>query len=110
MVKDICRVCGATGARFLSSNYNEHSNTRWLASYRCTGCGSAFIGNALDDAEVAGAYATIDGAAYYRETAAASAPEFGRAARGVAGLAPPFAAILDIGGGDGAFAHALSAH
>lgn len=104
-----CRVCGATDVALLCNNYNDHSRTRWLATYRCDACGSVFIGNRLDDSELAEAYATIDEAAYYGETAAASAPKFAKAARDLAGLAAPEAAILDIGGGHGAFVRALRA-
>lgn len=107
--KVACRVCGATDVGLLCKNYNEHSRTRCLATYRCAVCGSAFIGNTLDDAELAEAYATIDEAAYYGETAAASARKFAKAARDLAGLAAPEAAILDIGGGHGAFVRALRA-
>jgi len=107
--KVACRVCGAIDVALLCNNYNEHSRTRWLATYRCDACGSVFIGNTLDDGELAEAYVTIDEAAYYEETAAASAPKFARAARDLAGLAAPEAAILDLGGGHGAFVRALHA-
>lgn len=102
-----CRVCGARDGRFLCRNYNEHSATRWLDTYRCAACGSVFIGNALTDAELAEAYAGFDETAYYRETAEASRPKFEKAARDIAALAAPSGIILDIGGGHGAFVRAL---
>ena len=106
----ICRVCGSHRNRFLCATWNEHSATRWLDNYRCLDCGCVFIGNPLSPAELAGAYAVIDEAAYYRETAEASAPKFAAAARDLSALTEKSGAILDLGGGNGAFAHALDAH
>lgn len=104
-----CRICGSDRTRFVGRNRNEHSRAAWLDSFRCAVCGGVFIGNAIADAELAEAYASIDVAAYYQETAAASAPKFAKAAREIAALVPVSAAILDIGGGDGAFLRALKA-
>ena len=105
-----CRVCRSQRARFLCATWNEHSATRWLDNYRCPDCGSVFIGNALTPAELAEAYAAVNEAAYYRETAQASAPKFAAAARDLSALIGKSAAILDLGGGNGAFARALDAH
>ena len=91
------------------STFNEHSSTRWLDNYRCGDCGSVFIGNALTAAELREAYADLDEAAYYRETATASAPKFAAAAADLAALVGKDAAVLDLGGGNGAFARALDA-
>lgn len=102
-----CRVCGSRRSRFLCRNLNEHSATRWLGSFRCRDCGSVFIGNRVAADELTNAYAGIDYDVYYRETAQASMPKFAAAACDIARLAPPTAAILDIGGGDGAFLRAL---
>lgn len=102
-----CRVCRAAQGRFLSRNVNEHSDTRLLDSCRCAACGSVYIANAVTGTELEQAYASLDETTYYRETAAASAPKFERAARDVAGLAAPWAAVLDLGGGHGAFVRAL---
>ncbi|MCF8478535.1 MAG: class I SAM-dependent methyltransferase [Pseudolabrys sp.] len=103
----VCRVCGSRRGRYLCRTLNEHSASRWLDNLRCLDCGSVFIGNAISAAELAQAYATIDAGAYYRETAATSVAKFARAARDIAGLAAPSAALLDIGGGHGAFLRIL---
>lgn len=104
-----CRVCGSHRHHYLCRTLNEHSPTRWLDNYRCGDCGSVFIGNALTAAELREAYADIDEAAYYRETAQASAPKFAAAAADLAALVDKDAAVLDLGGGNGAFARALDA-
>lgn len=104
-----CRVCGWRTTRFLCRTPNEHSRTRWLDSFRCLECGSVFIANVISNEELSEAYGTIDAAAYYRETATSSARKFHAAAGDLAGLLEPSAAILDIGGGDGAFVRALHA-
>ncbi|MDO9411037.1 MAG: class I SAM-dependent methyltransferase [Pseudolabrys sp.] len=102
-----CRVCGSHRHVHLCRTANEHSATRWLDNYRCLACGSVFIGNALAPAELSEAYAALDEAAYYDETAQASAPKFAAAADDIAALVPRDAALLDVGGGNGAFARAL---
>jgi 2-polyprenyl-3-methyl-5-hydroxy-6-metoxy-1,4-benzoquinol methylase len=102
-----CRVCGSQRNHLLCRNRNEHSRTLWLDSFRCDACGSVFVGNEIAGAELAEAYAGFDHATYYRETAAASAAKFAKAAKDIARFAAPPAAILDIGGGDGAFLCAL---
>ena len=107
--KVACRICGAENSRFLCRNRNEHSRTTWLDSFRCADCGSVFIGNRIHSDELAEAYASLDVAAYYRETAVASTAKFAKAVDDIAGLAAPSATILDIGGGDGAFLRALKA-
>lgn len=104
-----CRVCGSHRHRYLCRTWNEHSPTHWLDNYLCLDCGSVFIGNTLSAAELAQAYAAVDEAAYYRETAQTSAPKFAAAARDISELAGNAAAILDLGGGNGAFARALAA-
>lgn len=104
-----CRVCRSQQSRFLCRNRNEHSRTLWLDSFRCAACGSVFVGNSIASTELAEAYASFDGAVYYRETAAASAVKFAKAADDIARLAAPTAAILDIGGGEGAFLRSLRA-
>lgn len=106
----VCRVCRSNRSRFLCATWNEHSATRWLDNYRCLECGSVFIGNALSQAELTEAYADVDEATYYRETAQASAPKFDAAARDLSALTEKAAAILDLGGGSGAFVRALDAH
>ncbi len=104
-----CRVCGGGGNSHLCQTFNEHSQTRWLENYRCNDCGSVFVGNQIQDRELAEAYASLDEAAYYAEVADASAKKFSGAARELAGLAGFSADLLDIGGGDGAFLRALRA-
>ncbi len=104
-----CRVCGSQRSSPLCRTLNEHSATRWLDNYRCGDCGSVFIGNAVTTAELREAYADVDEAAYYRETAQASAPKFAAAAAELAALVDKDAAVLDLGGGNGAFARALDA-
>jgi SAM-dependent methyltransferase len=104
-----CRVCGSTRSRYLCTTHNEHSETARLDNFRCRDCGSVFIGNAVSDEELARAYASLDEAAYYQETAEASARKFECAARDVLSIAAPSAALLDVGGGNGAFCRALAA-
>jgi SAM-dependent methyltransferase len=105
----LCRVCGSRRTAWLCRTLNEHSATRWLDNLRCLDCGSVFIGNAIDNAELAQAYATIDEAAYYAETAQTSAQKFAAAASEIAQVVAPSAALIDIGGGHGAFVRALAA-
>lgn len=109
MIASVCRVCGSDRNRFLYRNRNEHSRTEWLDSLRCEACGCVFIGNRIETVELSEAYASLDQEVYYSETAEASAAKFAAAARDIAGMAPLSAAILDIGGGDGAFLRALKA-
>jgi 2-polyprenyl-3-methyl-5-hydroxy-6-metoxy-1,4-benzoquinol methylase len=104
-----CRVCGSRRHHYLCRTWNEHSPTHWLDNYLCRDCGSVFIGNVLSAAELAQAYAAVDEAAYYRETAQTSTPKFAAAARDISELAGNAAAVLDLGGGDGAFARAVAA-
>lgn len=103
-----CRVCGARDARLLCQTYNEHSEARYLDHYRCGSCGSVFVGNRISPEELAAAYATLDERTYYEQTAASSAEKFNNAAQDLAALVPLDAEILDIGGGNGAFAKALA--
>jgi len=102
-----CRVCGSSRSKHLCKTLNEHSETRWLDNLRCNHCGSVFIGNRLSHDELAEAYATLDEARYYEETAKTSAAKFRETARELAGLAPLSAEIIDIGTGNGNFARAL---
>jgi SAM-dependent methyltransferase len=95
---------------FLCRTFNEHSRSQWLDNLRCTECGSVFIGNNVDAAELAEANRSIDATTYYAMTAEASAQKFNTAVRDLAMLVPLSAAILDIGGGNGAFARALYQH
>jgi SAM-dependent methyltransferase len=105
----VCRVCGSRNNAYLCRTFNEHSRTKWLDNFRCLDCGSVFIGNVISDEELAGAYSTVDEAAYYRETADASAPKFNKAAQDLSRVVSHSAEILDIGGGNGAFVRALRA-
>jgi SAM-dependent methyltransferase len=104
----VCRVCGAGDVRLLCQTANEHSRTHILDNYRCVRCGSVFIGNRIGPQELTAAYSTLDEQAYYERTAAASAQKFDRAAEDLAKLVPLDAEVLDIGGGNGAFARALA--
>lgn len=102
-------MCGSRCSRFLCRTPNEHSRTRWLDNFRCLDCGSVFIGNSISNDELTQAYGSLDEAAYYRETAQASARKFDGAADDLVCLLGPLAAILDIGGGNGAFIRVLHA-
>jgi SAM-dependent methyltransferase len=104
-----CRVCRSRDVAFLCETVNEHSRTRLLHHFRCRSCGSVFVGDDIGGDELAEAYDSFDEQKYYAETTQASGAKFAAVARDVAALAPHHAAILDLGGGNGAFIRALKA-
>ena len=102
-----CRVCGADGTRFLCVTHNEHSKQDQLSHYRCVTCGSVYVGNTIDNEELAQAYATLDEESYYREIESENRKKMTVAAEHLAQAVPLSAQVLDVGTGNGFFVRTL---
>ena len=100
-----CRVCGFHECVFLCG-------TPWkprqpLLHYRCKSCGSVFIGNPIDDSELAAAYSKLDTEAYYREIEKENRRKMDSAVTYLKAVLPTHANLLDIGCGPGLFLRLL---
>ncbi len=98
-----CRVCKSHQADWLCDTPNSHSATRVLSHFRCRDCGSVFVGQAVDHAELGVAYASLDSSAYYREITAENTRKMHDSIGDLVRLGCRGGALLDIGTGDGMF-------
>lgn len=102
-----CRVCSAPGVVYLCDTYNEHSKTTVLSHYRCTECGSVFVGNDVDNEELEVAYSTLDAEQYYEEIESGTRKKMATAIDRLKDLVPHDAAVIDVGTGNGLFVELL---
>lgn len=98
-----CRVCKSRRSTWLCETPNTHSPTQRLNHFRCGDCGSVFVGNAVDHAELAIAYGSLDNDAYYKEIGAENARKMHASIADLKGLGLQDKALIDIGTGDGMF-------
>ena len=103
-----CRVCGYNNAVHLCNTHNEHSHTTVLRHYRCVACGSVFVGNHIDGAELGIAYSTLDTHKYYEEIERENRKKMATAIKHLKELIPQSSSIIDIGTGNGLFVEMLS--
>ena len=101
-----CRVCGFHECVFLCATPWEFPEQP-LLHYRCKSCGSVFIGNHIDDAELAAAYSKLDTEAYYRQIENENRKKMDSAAMYLKRVLPTHASLLDIGCGPGLFMRLL---
>ena len=102
-----CRVCGNAGISYLCDTFNEHSQTTVLSHYKCSHCGSVFVGNDVDGDELGIAYSTLDSGAYYAEIESENRKKMATAIRHLQTLGDRDTAIIDIGAGNGLFTELL---
>lgn len=98
-----CRVCKSRNVTWLGETKNTHSPTSTLKHFRCRDCGSVFVGNAVDYAELAIAYGSLDSNAYYREICAENARKMRDSINDLLRLGLRDKSVVDIGTGDGMF-------
>ena len=98
-----CRVCSADDVSWLCDTPNTHSATTPLNHYRCAACGSVFVGNQVDHAELGVAYGTLDSDTYYREIADETRRKMCSAIADLRALRRQSGALIDIGTGNGMF-------
>lgn len=98
-----CRVCKSPAARWLCDTDNGHSPTTRLSHFRCSDCGTVFVGNAVDHAELAIAYGSLDNDSYYEQIHAENARKMRSSIADLLRLGLRDKALLDIGTGDGMF-------
>jgi len=103
-----CRICNSTNTNYLCSVFNEHSKTTKLDIYRCVDCGSVFVGNAVDSAELGIAYSTLDSKKYYEEIESENKKKMIDAIRDLKKLVSGSSEIIDIGAGNGFFIELLN--
>ena len=96
-----CRVCGSDECVFLCSTPWEPEQP--LLHYRCKSCGSVFIGNHLDNSDLAAAYSKLDTEAYYRVIEKENRRKMDSAVTYLKAVLPTHANLLDIGCGPGLF-------
>jgi 2-polyprenyl-3-methyl-5-hydroxy-6-metoxy-1,4-benzoquinol methylase len=104
---EYCRVCTATGIVYLCDTYNEHSKTTSISHYRCSACGSVFVGNNVDSEELGVAYSTLDSKKYYDEIKSENIKKLNTASAYLTNVLPHDASIIDVGTGDGLFVEVL---
>jgi len=102
-----CRVCGSANTVYLCDTYNEYSKTTIISHYRCTECGSVFVGNNVDSEELGVAYSTLDSKKYYEEIEAENRRKMASALGHLKALVPQDHSIIDIGTGNGLFVELL---
>lgn len=102
-----CRVCGTVDVRFLCDTANESGRQKILHHYRCGACGSVFVGNVIDEEELAIAYSTLDVDTYYHEIERENAKKMDAAIDHLKRELPLSASIIDIGAGIGLFVRNL---
>jgi 2-polyprenyl-3-methyl-5-hydroxy-6-metoxy-1,4-benzoquinol methylase len=103
-----CRVCAATtGIVYLCDTYNEHSKTTSISHYRCTTCGSVFVGNSVDGEELGVAYSTLDSKKYYEEIVSENIKKMNTSSGYLKSVVHHDASIIDVGTGDGLFVEVL---
>ena len=101
-------MCGATTTVFLCDTYNEHSATTQISHYRCSTCGSVFVGNDVDSEELSAAYSTLDSKKYYEEIESENARKMHAAISSLKTMIPRDGSIIDIGTGNGLFIELLT--
>ena len=102
-----CRVCSATDIAYLCDTYNEHSKTTSISHYRCSTCGSVFVGNDVDSEELGVAYSTLDSKKYYKEIESENTKKMNTAITHLKNIVPQNKSIIDIGTGNGLFVELL---
>ena len=102
-----CRICGSASTVYLCDTYNEHSKSTILHHYRCSGCGSVFVGNSIDGEELGIAYSTLDSKKYYEEIVSENEKKMATAIGNLRNIISPCDAIIDIGTGNGLFVELL---
>ena len=102
-----CRVCGSSNTTFLCETHNEHGAVAILTHYRCSTCGSVFVGNNINREELVEAYATLDSKEYYAEIENENRRKMLAAVDRLKELIPESASIIDIGAGSGLFVKKL---
>jgi 2-polyprenyl-3-methyl-5-hydroxy-6-metoxy-1,4-benzoquinol methylase len=106
---DYCRVCYATDIAYLCNTYNEHSKTTSISHYKCSTCGSVFVGNDVDNEELVVAYASMDLTDYYEEIKSTNIKKMDTSIADLKTICGVKAhhRIIDIGTGNGVFVELL---
>ena len=104
---DKCRVCGDKDISYLCNTFNEHSKTTSISHYRCSTCGSVFVGNDIDSEELGVAYSTLDSKKYYEEIESETTNKMNTGAKYLETVMPYSNSIIDIGTGNGLFVEIL---
>lgn len=103
-----CRVCDASNIDYLCDTHNKHSSeTPLIKHYRCTTCGSVFVGNNITSEELGVAYLTLDSKKYYKEIESENIKKMNAAIEYLKTVVPHNVSIIDIGAGNGLFVELL---
>jgi len=86
---------------------NEHCTTNLLSNYRCSDCGSVFIGNNITSEELAEAYSTLDSAGYYADIETENRQKMANAIKHLEDLISKTNSLIDVGTGNGLFVKLL---
>ena len=98
-----CRVCGATDIGHLCNTRNGRTKTTLIRHYRCSACGSVFVGNAIDKDELSAAYSSLDSKTLYEEIQSTTRKKMDTAIAHLKTRVPQTKSIIDIGTGNGLF-------
>ncbi len=101
------RVCGSANTLYLCDTYNEHSKTAMISHYRCTECGSVFVGNDINSEELGVAYSSLGSKKYYEEIESEHKKKIATAIGDLKALVSQNNSIIDIGTGNGSFVELL---
>jgi SAM-dependent methyltransferase len=105
-----CRVCLSQNTEYLCTTHNEHSKTSNLDHYRCRDCGTVYVGNDIDTAELGAAYGSLDSTRYYAEIEAENRKKMATAIADMDELVSKNDSIIDLGTGNGMFVEMLHEH
>jgi len=104
-----CRVCGSARIQLLCRTKNDSSPTTPISHFRCRDCGSVFVGDVIDSAELGIAYSKLDTTQYYEDISTENRAKMAAAIASLGGLTRLSASIIDVGTGDGLFVELLHA-
>lgn len=98
-----CKLCGAP-AQFLCATHNEHGPIANILNFRCPRCGLVFVGNPINNDDLATAYSGFDSHEYYGEVGATELAKFAASLANLERLGlTKEKSLLDIGTGNGDF-------
>jgi 2-polyprenyl-3-methyl-5-hydroxy-6-metoxy-1,4-benzoquinol methylase len=102
-----CRVCGKADILYLCATPNEHSKTTTIHHYRCSDCGSVFVGDDIRSPELSLAYSSLESKNYYQEIESETRKKMATAIAHLRSLVTSENSIIDIGTGNGLFVELL---
>lgn len=101
-----CKVCNGA-ANVLGTTQNFQSPTALLHHCRCADCGLVFVGDPIDNDELAAAYGSLDQSDYYEQIRAENERKFDSALEDIKPWTDKDSRILDVGTGNGGFIERL---